>query len=90
MATWLRQTITSAYEVASIPVPQVRAHSIRAAATTLAELGGASMEDICEAATWAGPNTFARHYRMGLHRGGYSGITRNVLNAALRRARQQK
>jgi integrase len=70
MATWLRQVITDAYVVAGIPAPQVRAHSIRATATSLAEVGGASMEDICEAATWAGPNTFARHYRMGLHRGG--------------------
>jgi integrase len=90
MATWLRQVIIDAYVVAGIPAPLVRAHSIRATATSLAELGGASMEDICEAATWAGPNTFARHYRMGLHRGGYSGITRNVLNAALRRARRQR
>ena len=90
MATWLRRVIVDAYEVAGIPAPQVRAHSVRATATSLAELGGASMEDICEAATWAGPNTFARHYRLGLHRGGYTGITRNVLDAALRRARQRK
>ena len=90
LAAWMWKVITDAYVAKGLPVPHVRAHSVRALATSLAELGGASLEDICQAATWAGPNTFAKHYRLGVHRGGYTGITRRVLNTAIHRARRRR
>ncbi len=42
----------------------VRAHSTRGVASSWALARGASIADICKAADWATPNTFARFYNL--------------------------
>ncbi len=61
MAHWIMDAITLAYQAQGVPCPlRLRAHSIRSVASSWALAYGASLTDICRAAGWATPNTFAR------------------------------
>ncbi len=65
LAHWIVEAIVLAYQVRCLPCPLgVRAHSTRGVASSWALARGASIADICKAAGWATPNTFARFYNL--------------------------
>ncbi len=65
MAHWIVDAITLAYEAHGVPcLLRLRAHSTRGVASSWALARGASLADICRAACWATPNTFARFYSL--------------------------
>ncbi len=65
MAHWIVDAITLAYQAQGVPCPfRLRAHSKRSVASSWALARGASLTDICRAAGWATPNTFARFYSL--------------------------
>ena len=65
IARWIAETIKFAYANASeetLRVMKIKAHSVRAAATTYALLKGVEIRHILEAADWASPTTFIDFY----------------------------
>ena len=65
IARWITETIKFAYANASeetLRVMKIKAHSVRAAATTYALLKGVEIRHILEAADWASPTTFIDFY----------------------------
>ncbi len=65
MTHWIVDVITLAYEAQGVPCPiRLRAHSTRGVASSWVLARGASLADICRAACWATPNTFARFYSL--------------------------
>ncbi len=61
LAHWIVEAIVMAYQARRLQCPLgVRAHSTRGVASSWALARGASIADICKAAGWATPNTFAR------------------------------
>ncbi|ROL45983.1 hypothetical protein DPX16_15542 [Anabarilius grahami] len=69
MAHWIVDAIALAYQAQGLPqgVPcplRLHAHSTRGVASSWALARGASLTDICRAAGWATPNTFARYYSL--------------------------
>ncbi len=65
LAHWIVEAVALAYQSQGEPCPLgVRAHSTRSVASTHALAHGASLADICRAAGWATPNTFARFYNL--------------------------
>ncbi len=65
LAHWIVEAIVLAYQARRLPCPLgVRAHSTRGVASSWALARGASIADICRAAGWAAPNTFARFYNL--------------------------
>ncbi len=65
LAHWIVDAIALAYQSQGEPCPMgVRAHSTRSVASSYALAHGASLADICRAAGWATPNTFARFYNL--------------------------
>ena len=70
ISRWIRKLICDAYKQMGrqIPEKEVRAHSTRAAAASLADLMGASVEDLCEAATWSSLFGFCKALPSGLCR----------------------
>ena len=66
ISRWLVSTIKLAYQIPKQPFDRIKAHSTRATATSAAFLRGVSPLDICKAATWSTPSTFAAQYRLDL------------------------
>ncbi len=65
LAHWIVEAVALAYQSQGEPCPLgVRAHSTRSVASSHALAHGASLADICRAAGWAIPNTFARFYNL--------------------------
>ncbi len=65
MAHWIVDAITLSYQSQGVPYPlRLRAHSTRSVASSWALARGASLTDICRAAGWVSPNTFARFYSL--------------------------
>ncbi len=65
LAHWIVDAVALAYQSQGEPCPMgVRAHSTRSVASSYALAHGASLADICRAAGWATPNTFARFYNL--------------------------
>ncbi|KAL0195045.1 hypothetical protein M9458_008617, partial [Cirrhinus mrigala] len=65
LAHWVVDAITLAYQCQGEPCPLgVRAHATRSVASSYALAHGASLADICRAAGWVTPNTFARFYNL--------------------------
>ncbi|KAL0160962.1 hypothetical protein M9458_044687, partial [Cirrhinus mrigala] len=63
LAHWVVDAISLSYQNQGEPcLLGVRAHSTRSVASSYALAHGASLADICRAAGWATPNTFARFY----------------------------
>ncbi|XP_072006316.1 uncharacterized protein [Engystomops pustulosus] len=84
IARWLRMAISSCYDIQEIPVPSgIRAHSTRAVSTSWAEKRGASLEQICKAATWTSSSTFSKHYRLDLPSSKDLSFGRKVLQAVI-------
>ena len=58
-------TIAQAYAGRGFPVPEgLVAQSTRSMATSWAAMKGVALADICAAASWSTPCTFARFYRV--------------------------
>ncbi len=65
LAHWIVEAVALAYQSQGEPCPLgVRAHSNRSVASSHALAHIASLADICRAAGWATPNTFARFYNL--------------------------
>ncbi len=65
LAHWIVEAVALAYQSQGELCPLgVRAHSTRSVASSHALAHGASLADICRAAGWATPNTFARFYSL--------------------------
>ncbi|KAI2668135.1 Tyrosine recombinase slr0733 [Labeo rohita] len=65
LAHWVVDAISLSYQNKGEPCPLgVRAHSTRSVASSYVLAHGASLADICRAAGWATPNTFARFYNL--------------------------
>jgi hypothetical protein len=65
ISRWLVDAIALAYSSLGLQSPiGVRAHSTRGVASSWAWSSGVSMTDICAAAGWASPSTFARFYNL--------------------------
>ncbi|KAI2652402.1 Transposon Ty3-G Gag-Pol polyprotein [Labeo rohita] len=60
LSRWIVDAISCAYESSGLPPPLgVKAHSTRSVSASKAFLEGVSMQDICNAAGWSTPLTFA-------------------------------
>ena len=80
IASWIRRIIEEAYKHFGQSSPEViRAHSTRAMATSMANLRGASIEDICKAATWSSSYVFSKHYNLDVL-GQHHSISNKVLS----------
>ncbi len=67
LSHWLVETVSQAYSGQGFPVPEgVVAHSTRGVATSWAALKGVALDNICAAASWSTPCTFARFYRVNV------------------------
>lgn len=65
LSHWLVKVISQAYKGKGLPVPMgTRAHSTRSVATSWAALKGVPVGEICAAASWSTPCTFAKFYRV--------------------------
>lgn len=65
LSHWMVEAIVAAYNSSGLQAPAgLRAHSTRGMATSWALFQGTSVEEICAAASWATPHTFARFYRL--------------------------
>ncbi|XP_071983304.1 uncharacterized protein [Engystomops pustulosus] len=84
IARWIQSVIRAAYTTQRLETPgKVKAHSTRAMAASWAEKRGASIEEICRAATWSSHMTFAKHYRLDLHCARELAFGRKVLQAVV-------
>ncbi|XP_068111872.1 uncharacterized protein [Hyperolius riggenbachi] len=84
LARWIKQAIVSAYQVQGKTLTSsVRAHSTRGISTSWAERAGASIDQICRAATWSSHNTFVKHYRLNVSAGTDLSFGRKVLQAVV-------
>ncbi|XDV36877.1 hypothetical protein PO909_006592 [Leuciscus waleckii] len=65
LSRWIVDAIALAYTSLGLPCPiGVRAHSTRGMASSWAWSSGVPIEDICAAAGWSAPSTFARFYNL--------------------------
>lgn len=63
LSHWVVETIQEAYKQAGRPAPaRVRAHSTRGLSTSWALWRGATLSEVCAAASWSAPSTFTRFY----------------------------
>lgn len=65
LSHWIVDAITLAYECQGKDCPlNIKAHSVRAIASSWAWARGMSIQDLCLAAGWSSQNTFARFYKL--------------------------
>ncbi|XP_071996791.1 uncharacterized protein [Engystomops pustulosus] len=84
IARWIKTVIKNAYVAQNMSIPEtIRAHSTRAMATSWAEKRGASINEICRAATWSSQMTFVKHYRLDLQSTKELAFGRKVLQAVV-------
>ena len=77
-------TLTLAYELAGKAPPEaLKAHSMKAMATSTALFCGINISDICPAATWSTPSTFVTHYCLDLRAKKEANFGRAVLISLL-------
>jgi hypothetical protein len=70
IARWLTQAISRAYEhFGRVPPTNLRAHSTRSMATSVAFKGNVNFVEIARAACWATETSFIKHYRLDVSRG---------------------
>ena len=83
ISRWIRDTICFAYNKQGIQLPrsEVKAHSTRAVAASLANIQGASATDLCQAAMWSSSFVFAKFYRLVMVAA--NSISNRVLQGAL-------
>ncbi|KAG8537393.1 hypothetical protein GDO81_024595 [Engystomops pustulosus] len=84
IARWIRTVIKEAFDANNLDISgTIRAHSTRGVAASWAEKRGASLEDICRAATWSTHLTFAKHYRLDVQSARDLTFGRKVLQAVV-------
>lgn len=84
LSRWIVSTNSLAYELGWTLLPsQPRPHSTRAMSTSTAFLQGIPLPDICRAATWTTPFTFATHYRLDVRACADSAFCHTVLSSTL-------
>ena len=66
LSHWVVDAVLQAYSRRGLPAPPVWCHSTRSVSTSWAALRGVPLADICAAAAWASPCTFARFYRLNV------------------------
>ncbi len=67
MSMWVVEAISLAYESAGQPSPMaVWSHSTRSTAAPKALISGVTLQEVCDAAGWSSPHTFARFYSLDL------------------------
>ncbi len=67
LSHWVTEVIVHTYANAGHELPaSVKCHLVCAVATSWAALRGVQLSDICDAATWKTPSTFARFYRLNV------------------------
>ncbi len=67
LSHWIVDTILHAYKSGACPPPSgVRGHSTRGMTASWAAMHGVPLDEICAAASWASPSTFARFYRVNV------------------------
>ncbi len=67
ISRWLVDAITLVYSSLGLQCPiGVRAHSTRGITSSWAWSSGVSISDICEAAGWSSPSSFARFYNLDI------------------------
>jgi hypothetical protein len=67
LSRWIVDAINLAYEASELPPPLgIRAHSTRSMAASKAFWAGVPLQDICNAAGWSTPLTFARFYQLDI------------------------
>ena len=67
LSHWIVDAISAAYEDRGLPTPgRLVAHSTRGMVTSWAALKGVPMAEVCAAASWSVPCTFARFYRLNV------------------------
>ena len=76
---WLSRVIKEAYISSGRPEPQVTGHTTRKMGTSRAWVAGASVEDVCRAATWATSSTFAQFYKLDVMPSTFSSVSSQVL-----------
>ncbi|XP_071967071.1 uncharacterized protein [Engystomops pustulosus] len=82
LSRWIKTVIKEAYESLNMAAPDtIKAHSTRAMATSWAERRGATIEQICKAATWSSSLTFAKHYRLDIPNNMDLSFGRKILQA---------
>ncbi len=65
LSHWIVEAISLAYSSKGlVSPPGLRAHSTRGMSTSWALFKGVTLQDICEAASWTSPHTFARFYKL--------------------------
>lgn len=65
LSHWVVEAIVLCYNNSNLEPPKgLRAHSTRGMATSWALFRGISIQEICAAASWSSPHTFARFYRL--------------------------
>ena len=80
LSRWIVDAIKEAYASAGVEVPvALRAHSTRALSASWALAKGVSVQEICVAANWSSPSTFAAYYHLDV---GSSELAHSVLGAA--------
>ena len=67
ISRWIESVISQAYEEKGedtelIKALAIRAHEVRAMATSLVRLQGASLQEVMQAGRWASGGTFTKHY----------------------------
>ena len=68
ISRWLVSCICSAYVCkGKLPPEGLKAHSVRAVATSRAFAAALPIEEICSAAIWSRPSTFIKHYQLDKH-----------------------
>ena len=78
LSKWVVMVIEEAYKARGLPVPHgLKCHSTRGVSTSWAALRGVPLSEICAAATWAAPCTFARFYNVNV--AATSGVAAAVL-----------
>lgn len=80
LSQWIVEAIQLAYSGAGVELPEgLRAHSTRGMAASWALAGGVSIQDVCAAASWSSPLTFATYYNLDV---APRDLSRSVLGAA--------
>nr|XP_055035574.1 uncharacterized protein LOC129423361 [Misgurnus anguillicaudatus] len=65
LSHWIVDAISLAYSSKGLTAPSgLRAHSTRGMSTSWALFKGVTIQDICDAASWSSPHTFARFYKL--------------------------
>uniref|UniRef100_A0AAV2LS23 Tyr recombinase domain-containing protein n=1 Tax=Knipowitschia caucasica TaxID=637954 RepID=A0AAV2LS23_KNICA len=80
LAHWVATAVRRAYQSQGLAPPVgFRSHSTRGMAASTALLRGASVEDVCRAASWASSSSFVRSYLLDVSD---RSVAHSVLSAA--------